>query len=115
MWSDVFTPLVKIAPHGMAKTDHGLTRLEAQIPLSSHTRTRPHTLAFRPYIGDDGYIRMQIHPKDSTGQLNAQGVPDETSSELATNVIIRDGQTIIIGGLFREKAEIKVLGTFILL
>ena len=26
-------------------------------------------LAFRPYIGNDGYIRMDIHPKDSSGDL----------------------------------------------
>jgi len=60
-------------------------------------------LSFRPYIADDGYIRMDIYPKDSTGQLNAQGVPDETSAELLTNIIVKDGETIVIGGLFRDK------------
>jgi hypothetical protein len=35
-------------------------------------------LSFRPYIGNDGYIRMDIFPKDSTGSLNEEGVPDET-------------------------------------
>ena len=58
-------------------------------------------LSFRPYIGNDGYIRMDIHPKDSTGEINSQGVPDETSAELATNIIVRDGETVVIGGLFR--------------
>jgi len=81
-------------------TDGGATQQGAVKFLDTGTK-----LAFRPYIGDDGYIRMQIHPKDSTGSLNNQGVPDEISSELATNVIIRDGQTIIIGGLFREKVD----------
>jgi hypothetical protein len=28
-------------------------------------------LSFRPYIGNDGYVRMDIFPKDSTGTLNA--------------------------------------------
>ncbi len=27
-------------------------------------------LSFRPYVGDDGYIRMEIHPEDSNGGLN---------------------------------------------
>jgi len=72
-------------------------------------------LSFRPYIGNDGYIRMDIHPKDSTGQLNAQGVPDETSAELATNIIVKDGQTIVIGGLFRDvvtkgRSQIPIIG-----
>jgi type IV pilus assembly protein PilQ len=64
-------------------------------------------LSFRPYIADDGYIRMDIHPKDSSGALNAQNVPDETSAELVTNIIVRDGQTIVIGGLFRDKVTTK--------
>ena len=72
-------------------------------------------LSFRPYIGDDGYIRMDIHPKDSSGSLNVQGVPNETSAELATNVMVKDGQTVVIGGLFRDvvsatKSQIPLLG-----
>ncbi len=59
-------------------------------------------LSFRPYIGDDGYIRMDIHPKDSSGTLKDNDIPDETSTELATNVVVRDGETIVIGGLFRD-------------
>jgi type IV pilus assembly protein PilQ len=62
-------------------------------------------LSFRPYISDDGYIRMDIHPKDSSGALNSDKVPDETSAELVTNVIVKDGQTIVIGGLFRDKVS----------
>ena len=72
-------------------------------------------LSFRPYIGNDGFIRMDIHPKDSTGEINSQGVPDETSAELATNIIVRDGETVIIGGLFRTvitkgQSQVPVLG-----
>ncbi|TFG47738.1 MAG: hypothetical protein E4H40_05930, partial [Candidatus Brocadiia bacterium] len=32
-------------------------------------------LAFRPFIGDDGYIRMQIYPKDSSGTLKTNSIP----------------------------------------
>ncbi len=75
-------------------------------------------LSFRPYIGDDGYIRMDIHPKDSSATLRKFGdvdVPDETSAELVTNIIVKDGQTIVIGGLFRDevttnRTQIPVLG-----
>lgn len=59
-------------------------------------------LVFRPYIGDDGYIRMDIYPKDSDGQLNTNNIPDETTTELRTNVVVKDGETIVIGGLFRD-------------
>ena len=71
-------------------------------------------LSFRPYIGNDGYIRMDIHPKDSSATLRGD-LPDETSAEVATNIIVKDGQTIVIGGLFRDvittnKAQVPLLG-----
>ena len=59
-------------------------------------------LIFRPFIGDDGYIRVELHPEDSVGFVNAQGLPSEQTTEVTTNVLLRDGQTILIGGLFRE-------------
>jgi type IV pilus assembly protein PilQ len=72
-------------------------------------------LSFRPYIGDDGYIRMDIHPKDSSGTLKANNIPDEQSTELATNIMVKDGETIVIGGLFRDvvvtsRSQIPLLG-----
>jgi type IV pilus assembly protein PilQ len=77
-------------------------------------------LAFRPYIGDDGYIRMDIYPKDSDGDLQANGKPFERSTELRTNVVVKDGETVVIGGLFRDtvlasKSQVPVLGNLPLL
>ncbi len=72
-------------------------------------------LSFRPYIGNDGYIRMDIHPKDSSGTLKENSIPDETAAELVTNIIVKDGETIVIGGLFRDvlknsRTQVPVLG-----
>ncbi len=72
-------------------------------------------LSFRPYIGNDGYIRMDIQPKDSSGTLKSNNIPDEYSAELATNVMVKDGQTIVIGGLFRDvvvtsRKQVPLLG-----
>ena len=72
-------------------------------------------LIFRPYIANDGYIRMDIYPKDSTAELNEDGVPDETTTELKTNILVKDGETIVIGGLFRDvvvtsRKQIPLLG-----
>jgi type IV pilus assembly protein PilQ len=71
-------------------------------------------LSIRPFICDDGYIRMDIHPKDSSGEVTG-GIPDETSAELVTNIMVKDSQTIVIGGLFRDtvsttKHQIPLLG-----
>lgn len=67
-------------------------------------------LFVRPIVAPDGMIRMEIKPqvseavirdvKDATGA--AVTIPDEITNELSTNVLVRDGQTIVLGGLFRE-------------
>jgi type IV pilus assembly protein PilQ len=59
-------------------------------------------LVFRPFVGNDGFIRVELHPEDSVGFVNAQGLPSKQTTEVTTNVILRDGETILIGGLFRE-------------
>lgn len=73
------------------------------------------SLNFRPYIGDDGYIRMEISPKDSSGAVDAQGLPSEFVTEVTSNIMVRDGRTIVIGGMFREastadRSQTPVLG-----
>ena len=59
-------------------------------------------LFFRPFILDDNHVRMEIHPEDSTGGLTATDLPFKQTTEVTTNIIVRDGHTILIGGLFRE-------------
>jgi len=68
-------------------------------------------LRFRPFVTGDGYIRMELQPEvsnpiirtvsDSTG--NIRTIPDEDTSKLSTNVLVRDGNTIVLGGLFVER------------
>jgi len=72
-------------------------------------------LSFRPYIANDGYVRMEIYPQDSSGDLDAQGIPTKTTAELTTNIMVKDGETIVIGGLFRDavtttRSQIPLLG-----
>lgn len=68
-------------------------------------------LLFRPFIGDNGLIRMEIHPEDSEGGLNTLGLPFEVTAELTTNILVKSGQTAMIGGLFREKERTVESGT----
>ncbi len=71
-------------------------------------------LIFRPFIGENGFVRMELHPEDSVGTV-VNGLPSEQTTEVTTNVIVRDGQTILIGGLFREvttdtRSQLPLLG-----
>jgi type IV pilus assembly protein PilQ len=61
-------------------------------------------LRFRPFIGNDGFIRMEISPKDSSGNITNE-LPNEFVTEVTSNVMVRDGHTIVIGGLFRESSD----------
>jgi type IV pilus assembly protein PilQ len=72
-------------------------------------------LIFRPFIGNDGYIRMEIHPENSTGAIDAHGVPQTETTEVTSNVMVKDGRTIVIGGLFSEsttasRGQVPILG-----
>ncbi len=62
-------------------------------------------LNFRPFISPDGMIRLELRPSVSSVSFRTDGgnqVPNETTQELTTNIRCRDGETVILGGLFRE-------------
>lgn len=65
-------------------------------------------LLVRPFVGRNGVIRMEIHPEDSSsdlrviGEVNPTVVPNKDTTELTSNIMVRDGRTIVIGGLFRD-------------
>lgn len=69
-------------------------------------------LYVRPFVSADGDIRLELKPQvseaiirdatDSTGA--AVSIPDEVTQGLTTNVLVHDGQTIVLGGLFRESS-----------
>ena len=62
-------------------------------------------LRLRPFVADDGRIRMEIHPELSTGVVSVQDgftLPEKEVTEVTTNVMIPDGATMVLGGLMRE-------------
>jgi type IV pilus assembly protein PilQ len=61
-------------------------------------------LRFRPFIGDDDFVRLEIHPQRSSGVVDSTtGLPSETTSEVTTNVMVRNGETVVIGGLIESR------------
>ncbi|SIO12732.1 type IV pilus secretin (or competence protein) PilQ [Singulisphaera sp. GP187] len=63
-------------------------------------------LTLRPFVSNDGMIRMEVHPEKSTGALDSQGIPQTNTSEVTTNIMVPDGATIVIGGLIDDQDEI---------
>ena len=80
-------------------------------------------LHIRPFVTSDNLIRMEVKPQVSTASLResatgtgqAVTIPDEDTTELVTNLLVRDGQTVVLGGLFTEntsytRRQVPVLG-----
>jgi len=72
-----------------------------------------------PQVQDNEYVNMIVHPvvSDQTGSVLAQSTGGITLAEypiidireMETQILIRDGQTIVIGGLFKDADTKSVL------
>jgi type II secretory pathway component GspD/PulD (secretin) len=63
-------------------------------------------LDVRPQISRDGRILMFVKPKVSSGRINPDNqLPEERKTEVETNVLLEDGEGLVIGGLIQELAS----------
>jgi len=75
-------------------------------------------LRLRPFISSDGLIRMEVHPELSSGDVKVEQsltLPSKEVTQVTTNIMVRDGCTVVIGGLMKDQLtdsidEIPVLG-----
>jgi type IV pilus assembly protein PilQ len=72
-------------------------------------------IKFRPIINADGTVRLLVKPKDSNGGLTSANLPFEETTEAHADILVPDGDTVLIGGLFRERSvntrnQIPLLG-----
>jgi type II secretory pathway component HofQ len=67
-------------------------------------------LIVRPRINDDGTITMTLNPRvEDLGQVrvgpDGQEVPDILSQELQVATRVKNGETIVLGGLTRKSTQ----------
>jgi type II secretion system protein D len=78
-------------------------------------------LLVKPHIVDSTYVMLQVSPKaDFQNGFTPDGTPIISTRKASTNVKVRDGQTIVIGGLIRDsliksESKVPVLGSIPLL
>lgn len=60
-------------------------------------------IRIKPIINENGTVRLIVHPKDSNGGLTAANLPFEETTEAQADILVNDGHTVLIGGLFRER------------
>jgi len=64
-------------------------------------------LSVTPQVSSDGFIMMNISVKSSSlgTQTSGAAIPDELSREAISNVLVRDGDTVVIGGIMKDTRE----------
>ncbi len=58
-----------------------------------------------PQVSSDGYIFLDVHAKSSNlegAQTDPNIIPNEISREASSHVLIKDGETFVLGGIFRN-------------
>jgi general secretion pathway protein D len=67
-------------------------------------------LLVRPRVHDDGNITLKVHPVVSTVTdfIGPEKIPQTASREADSTIRMKDGETIVIGGLIRED-DLKIL------
>jgi hypothetical protein len=65
------------------------------------------TLRLTPRITRDGRVLLNVRPEVSSGEFNPESnAPDKRTTELETDVMLEDGQGMVIGGLIRENDSV---------
>jgi len=63
-------------------------------------------LTMTPTINDDGYVSLQVAQQVSTATAEVQfGAPVISTREAATHLFVRDGQTVVLGGLVDRQQD----------
>lgn len=66
-------------------------------------------LRVTPSIDADGRILMKVHPEVSTGTVSS-GIPSKNTTEVSTELVAKDGQPVLIGGLIKNASNYQRQG-----
>ena len=61
-------------------------------------------LKVTPQVSADGFVLLKIEAKSSTLDFGrtVDGIPQENTREAKANVLVRDGETVVIGGIMKD-------------
>ena len=72
-------------------------------------------LRVTPSVDGRDMVMLDIHPEVSTGIIDPiSGIPSQTTTEVTTQMIVPDGQTIFVGGLIKHRIDESKRGVPIL-
>jgi type II secretory pathway component GspD/PulD (secretin) len=62
-------------------------------------------LRVTPSVDRQGMILLDIHPEVSQGLVSDDGIPNKSTTQLSTRMLVPDGRTIFLGGLIRRSTD----------
>lgn len=71
-------------------------------------------LKVTPTVDQQGMIMLDIHPEVSDGTVSDDGIPSKTTTQISTQMLVSDGQTVFLGGLIRRNITESTEGVPIL-
>lgn len=65
------------------------------------------TLKVTPQVSVDGFVLLNITAKSSTLDFGrtVDGIPQENTREAKVNVLVKDGETVVIGGIMKDTSS----------
>ena len=97
--------------------DQGQARIETgtQIPYQEASSSGATSVSFQkavlgltvsPQITPDDRVLLDMNvTQDSVGNISVQGTPAINTNVLQTQVLVEDGETVVLGGVFRENED----------
>ncbi|MFW1754663.1 type IV pilus secretin PilQ [Acinetobacter wanghuae] len=86
-----------------------------EIPYQSYSANEGSTTSFKeanlklevtPSITPEGKVQLELKvEKDTIGEMTSEG-PSINTNELETNVLINDGETVVLGGIFDDFSSV---------
>jgi type IV pilus assembly protein PilQ len=70
------------------------------------------TLEVTPQVSSDGFVLLDMFAKSSEPDFThtTDNIPNEITRQATSHVLVRDGQTVVLGGIYRDTANDNVNG-----
>jgi type IV pilus assembly protein PilQ len=70
------------------------------------------TLVVIPQVSSDGFVLLNIYAKSSVPDFSrtVEGIPTEIAREANSNILVRDGHTVVVGGISRASGDDRRTG-----
>lgn len=65
------------------------------------------TLVVTPQVSSDGFVLLDMFAKSSQADFaqTVDNIPTEITREATSHVLVRDGQTVVLGGIYRDSLD----------